>query len=358
MMSKPSDTIVSTMTHPTDPRGLAVAIDQLRIGYEDLRQQHEVFALATRANLDQVLAQFTSAQGALIEALHSEAALRDKADQQLLALLNAALAEQIAARLKAQSGLLEAMIRQRVAFPAGAAGSPVGTERFPSHLAAPEIMPVAPLAEQMEALRRLAPLNFETYRRCLDTGTASYEGLPSESCSTERHPQAMLFRAFVRPYLTGHALDIGCGPQPVPSYLVDHPTSHIVGIDPISSQSDHPFRFVSGFGEFLPFLDNSFDIVISGTTLDHYYLLDRGLDEVARVLRPGGRFLAWIAEFAGAPAYDPYAGPAPSFDEEHMYHIDRAWFLPMMRERGLVEQETVLFADPFNYLFMCFECAK
>jgi SAM-dependent methyltransferase len=211
------------------------------------------------------------------------------------------------------------------------------------------------LEEAFARLRAAAPLSWENYRRCLDTGTASYDGLPPESCSTEAHPQSLLFRAFLRPYLRGFVLDIGCGPQPVPSYLMPYPVERIVGIDPISKQADHPFRFVSGVGEYLPFADASFDVLVSGTTLDHYYLLDQGLREAARVLVPGGHFVAWITEVAGAPEYDPYSRAAEPFDSEHMYHIDRAWFLPLMRRMGFREAEIVAFRRPFPFLFMSFE---
>lgn len=241
--------------------------------------------------------------------------------------------------------LLELVIRQRDFLPLNLAdpGRPL-----------PE--PVAPptLEEAFARLEAAAPLNWQAYRRCLDAGTASYEGLPPVSCSTEAHPQSLLFRAFLRPYLRGHVLDIGCGPQPVPSYLAHYPAERIVGIDPISRPEDHPFRFVSGVGEYLPFADASFDVLVSGTTLDHYYLLDQGLREAARVLVPGGHFVAWITEFAGAPEYDPYARAIEPYDSEHMYHIDRAWFLPLMRRLGFREAEIIHFRRPFNFLFMSF----
>ncbi len=220
--------------------------------------------------------------------------------------------------------------------------------------AAPRIIDPPTLEEAFARLQAAAPESFPAFRACLDAGTRSYEGLPATSCSTGQHAQSLLFQAFLRPYLRGHVLDIGCGPQPVPSYLEGFPVGRIFGIDPISSSADHPFAFVPGVGEFLPFEDGVFDVLVSGTTLDHYFLLDRGIAEAARVLRPGGHFVAWIAEFAGAPPYDPYAGAAVPFDEEHMYHIDRAWFLPMMEQAGFATAEVIAFRRPFNYLFMSF----
>ena len=215
---------------------------------------------------------------------------------------------------------------------------------------------VRPLDDVFGELRRAAPLNWHWFQRCLDRGTASYAQRPPGSCSTELHPQAELFRAFLRPYLRGFVLDIGCGPQPIPHYLRGYSVERIRGIDPISQPADHPFEFVSGVGECLPWADRAFDLVVSGTTLDHFYLLDRAVESIFRVLKPGGRFAAWITEFAGAPAYDPYVRTLERpFDDEHLFHIDRAWFLPLMTGAGFVPLEMMHFELPFNYLFMSFE---
>lgn len=251
------------------------------------------------------------------------------------------------AQMRIEARLLEIMMRGRYAT-APAAGR--------RHLPAPRpTARILPLAEYDEQLRALAPESWETYVACRDTGTESYETLPAQSCSTERHPQAHLFRAFLHPYLTGCVLDIGCGPQDVPFYLKGYPIEAISGIDPISSQDDHPFQFVPGYGEFLPWDDASFDVAVSATVLDHYYLLDKGLREVFRVLKPGGRFVAWITHFADAPPYDPYGGDVTPYDHEHMYHINLEWFLPLMREVGFIENEVVEFPLPFRFLFMSFE---
>ena len=198
---------------------------------------------------------------------------------------------------KIRNELLELMVRARLALPPNKNMSAT----------VPRLRTALSLSEACLKLEQAAPLNWKTYIECLDRGTASYELFPPGSCSTETHPQAELFRAFLRPYLRGQVLDIGCGPQPVPSYLRDHPLSQISGIDPISAPSDHPFSFVPGYGEFLPWENEQFDVAVSGTSLDHYYLLDVGLAEAFRVLKQGGHFVAWITEFEGTRPYDPYS---------------------------------------------------
>lgn len=51
-------------------------------------------------------------------------------------------------------------------------------------------------------------------------------------------------------------------------------------------------RFETAFAEQLPFTDESFDTVVSTFVLCSVRDLDRSLQEIRRVLRPGGRFLA------------------------------------------------------------------
>jgi demethylmenaquinone methyltransferase/2-methoxy-6-polyprenyl-1,4-benzoquinol methylase len=54
----------------------------------------------------------------------------------------------------------------------------------------------------------------------------------------------------------------------------------------------HRITFVRGNAERLPFPDASFDAAAVGFGLRNLVDLDRGLREIARVLRPGGRFVA------------------------------------------------------------------
>jgi SAM-dependent methyltransferase/glycosyltransferase involved in cell wall biosynthesis len=246
-----------------------------------------------------------------------------------------------------RNDVLQDIVRSRLSLP---------IREGPQIASRPRLSMPLLIDEARSRLKGAAPLNWPLYVECLDRGIQSYESFPPGSCSTSAHPQAELFRAFLRPYLRGHVLDVGCGPQPLPWYLSDYPVEGISGIDPISEQRDHPFFFVAGFGEYLPWEDAQFDVVVSGGALDHYYLLDQGLKSAFRVLRPGGHFVAMITEFAGAPPYDPSRSSiAAPYDVEHLFHIDRAWFLPLMAGLGYVLVEILHFELPFNYLFMSFE---
>lgn len=73
---------------------------------------------------------------------------------------------------------------------------------------------------------------------------------------------------------------------------------HVVGIDPLADdlrklfpwQQDSPVPTIQADGENLPFDDASFDIVLSDNVVDHARDPRRIIEEVVRVLKPGGLF--------------------------------------------------------------------
>lgn len=203
-------------------------------------------------------------------------------------------------------------------------------DRFPPGPAADPPADVTPsdpaysLAGCLARLRELAPAACAAWERLLAVNADAYAGFPVDSCSVRGHPLAEKFRGFLRPYLAGAVLDIGCGPQPVPEYLAGYPTARVAGLDPLPAP--HPFVFVQGAAEFLPWADRTFDTVVVATSLDHVLLLDRALREIRRVLRPGGTFVTWVSFQPGAAAYDPYRPDVRPVDEYHLFHFDRPWF--------------------------------
>lgn len=56
-------------------------------------------------------------------------------------------------------------------------------------------------------------------------------------------------------------------------------------------ESLHNMHFVLGDAAELPFLDNSFDIVLSRLAFHHFPNTDRPFAEMARVLKPGGKLV-------------------------------------------------------------------
>ena len=96
-------------------------------------------------------------------------------------------------------------------------------------------------------------------------------------------------------------LDIGCGT----GYLLRAfarrcpGAQELTGVDPspamvqlaASSVGDPRLRFRTGSAERLSFPAGTFDLVVSTTSFDHWSDQQAGLNECARVLRPGGRLV-------------------------------------------------------------------
>lgn len=95
-------------------------------------------------------------------------------------------------------------------------------------------------------------------------------------------------------------LDLGCAGGFMAEALAAK-GAQVTGIDPAAQvieaaraharNSGHDIRYDVGVGESLPYEDASFDNVVCVDVLEHVQDLDRVLQEVARVLRPGGLFL-------------------------------------------------------------------
>ena len=94
-----------------------------------------------------------------------------------------------------------------------------------------------------------------------------------------------------------HVLDLGCGMGATVSYLHKNYAINVVGIDPSQkllnmAKAKNPFgTFVEGSGDALPFMNESFECVLSECTLSLMNDLHVSLSEVYRVLKKEGWFV-------------------------------------------------------------------
>lgn len=92
------------------------------------------------------------------------------------------------------------------------------------------------------------------------------------------------------------SLDVGCGSGSLTMLLAAR-SERAVGVDPAprmieqakGKRGDAPASFLVASAEALPFPNGSFDFASASLTLHHWRDAERGLGEIGRVLRPGGR---------------------------------------------------------------------
>lgn len=90
-----------------------------------------------------------------------------------------------------------------------------------------------------------------------------------------------------------HVMDVGAGAGIVPHMNFRGHAARICGIDPDERVTDNPFLDEGrvGMAEDIPYPPESFDLVFSDNVLEHLENPEQVFAEVARILKPGGRFL-------------------------------------------------------------------
>ncbi len=103
-------------------------------------------------------------------------------------------------------------------------------------------------------------------------------------------------------HLAGAArvLDLGCGEGQVARLAAAGGARQVVGVDASAAQIAEAGRrgggvaYARASATSLPLVAGRFDAVVSCLVLEHLDDLDAALDEVSRVLRPGGRFVIFV----------------------------------------------------------------
>jgi ubiquinone/menaquinone biosynthesis C-methylase UbiE len=101
-------------------------------------------------------------------------------------------------------------------------------------------------------------------------------------------------------------LDIGCG-RAIDGARLWQKGAKVIGLEPSRvmiarakeylSESNARVALAQGVGETLPFKSRSFDKVMCKGALDHFFSPSKTMEEIARVLKPGGEMIISIANF-------------------------------------------------------------
>jgi len=142
----------------------------------------------------------------------------------------------------------------------------------------------------------------------------------------------------------GPVLDVGCGSSRIIGAL---PPGR-VALDVLSNKLRFARRFgvprVRGSGFALPFADETFPCVLCSQVIEHVPMVPSMIDELCRVLAPGGRLVL------GTPDYDrwewvwiekAYGMAAPGgYADEHISHYSRKGLLEDFARRGYTHEAT------------------
>lgn len=142
----------------------------------------------------------------------------------------------------------------------------------------------------------------------------------------------------------GAVLDVGCGS----SRIIGSLPKGSVALDILERKLRFDRRFdvplVYGSGFALPFPDASFSCVLSSEVIEHVPKESPMIDELVRVLKPGGRLVL------GTPDYSRwewvyleklYARVAPGgYADEHIAHYTRTELIELMKEKGMHHEAT------------------
>ncbi|MCS7062321.1 MAG: methyltransferase domain-containing protein [Anaerolineae bacterium] len=142
----------------------------------------------------------------------------------------------------------------------------------------------------------------------------------------------------------GAVLDVGCGSSRILSAL----PAGSVGIDILFRKLRYARRFptplIHASGFHLPVADGAFPCVLCSQVIEHVPKTSPILQELCRVLKPGGRLVIGTPDYAHWEwrfTERLYAACAPGgYADEHIAHYSRQELLDFFQSRGFVHEAT------------------
>jgi SAM-dependent methyltransferase len=142
----------------------------------------------------------------------------------------------------------------------------------------------------------------------------------------------------------GPVLDVGCGSSHIIGALPSGSVALDVQINKLRFARRFPTARVNASGFALPFADESFPCVLCSQVIEHVPKVPSMIDELRRVLKPGGRLVL------GTPDYDrwewvwtekAYGAAAPGgYADEHISHYTRTGLVEDFARRGYTHEGT------------------
>jgi len=147
-----------------------------------------------------------------------------------------------------------------------------------------------------------------------------------------------------------NVLEVDCGPG-VLATMMQKRGARVTGTDlsivavQRAQAKGIPAQQVDVDVQALPYEDASFDTVVSNSMIEHRFFPERTLDECARVLKPGGKFILclpntahWICRWWVLTGRFPYVKNSPT-DTLHIRFFTVSQAKKLCRERGLTVLE-------------------
>jgi SAM-dependent methyltransferase len=204
---------------------------------------------------------------------------------------------------------------------------------------------------EFKGIRRLSPAQYRDHVRDWYSGPAGAVLALSSLISLHEPLIGRILRR--RKFdVTAHRtiLDVGSGAGQILGHLLrqTHPDTRLVAFD-LSPRmvrrarqrlkSERPL-YVAGDLMHLPFSDNSFDCATCGWVIEHLPDLKAGLNEIGRVLRPGGSVLILATEDTISGAFTSRTWKCRTYNRAELKHAceeaglpwkSQLWFTPVHR---------------------------